>query len=84
MVEARPQFLKTPPGWIPKLTNVEIIVIGDVRLDHFVYGEVSRISRDGPCACPEIRESEVHPWRRQQYCAQPRSGAEALCYFECR
>jgi bifunctional ADP-heptose synthase (sugar kinase/adenylyltransferase) len=43
MVEARPQFVKTPPGWIPKLNNVEILVIGDVRLDHIVTAR-SRVS----------------------------------------
>jgi hypothetical protein len=41
MVEACPQFVKTPPGSIPKLNNVEILLIGHVRLDHFVYGQVS-------------------------------------------
>jgi D-beta-D-heptose 7-phosphate kinase / D-beta-D-heptose 1-phosphate adenosyltransferase len=34
--------------WIEQLSNARIMVLGDLMLDRFVYGEVSRISPEGP------------------------------------
>ena len=35
-------------NWIEKLSEARVLVLGDLMLDRFVYGEVSRISPEGP------------------------------------
>ena len=35
-------------NWLPKLNNVTVLCIGDVMLDQYVYGDVERVSPEGP------------------------------------
>ena len=44
-------------NWIDKLSDAKILVLGDLMLDRFVYGEVSRISPEGPV--PILKSVEV-------------------------
>ena len=42
----------------PKVT---ITVLGDMVADEFVFGEISRVSREAPCNVPKHRERTVVP-----------------------
>ena len=86
MVGARSQFVTTSLlSWIEKLNNVGILVVGDVMLDQFVYGEVSRISPEGPVPVLKFVENRVHSWRCRQRCAElALSWSKAISCFACR
>ena len=43
--------------WIEKLNTARLLVLGDVMLDRFIYGDVSRISPEGPV--PVLRSTEM-------------------------
>ncbi|NWG32686.1 MAG: D-glycero-beta-D-manno-heptose-7-phosphate kinase [Rhodocyclaceae bacterium] len=43
--------------WVERLKEARVLVVGDVMLDRFVYGEVSRISPEAPV--PVLREAEM-------------------------
>jgi len=38
----------TPPAILEAIRNVRILVIGDVMLDHYIWGDVNRISPEAP------------------------------------
>jgi D-beta-D-heptose 7-phosphate kinase/D-beta-D-heptose 1-phosphate adenosyltransferase len=44
---------------IDRLRSARVLCIGDVMLDHFVYGEVSRVSREAPVPVLVV-DSETH------------------------
>jgi D-beta-D-heptose 7-phosphate kinase / D-beta-D-heptose 1-phosphate adenosyltransferase len=44
-------------NWIERLNNARVLVLGDVMLDRFVYGDVSRISPEGPV--PILRSADI-------------------------
>ncbi len=46
--------LKNLKGWLPKLVGKKVLVIGDLMLDHYVWGKVSRISPEAPIPVVEV------------------------------
>jgi D-beta-D-heptose 7-phosphate kinase/D-beta-D-heptose 1-phosphate adenosyltransferase len=49
----RPELI----NWIEQLSNARVLVLGDLMFDRFVYGEVSRISPEGPV--PVLKSIEI-------------------------
>jgi D-beta-D-heptose 7-phosphate kinase/D-beta-D-heptose 1-phosphate adenosyltransferase len=46
--------------WIERFSHLKVLVVGDLMLDHFIWGSVSRISPEAPVPVVEvIRESEM-------------------------
>jgi D-beta-D-heptose 7-phosphate kinase/D-beta-D-heptose 1-phosphate adenosyltransferase len=43
--------------WVERITQAHILVLGDVMLDRFIYGSVSRISPEAPV--PVLRAAET-------------------------
>ncbi len=55
------QLTKTRAGEILRtLRDRNIIVLGDVMLDEFVWGDVTRISPEGPVPVVDVRRESVH------------------------
>ncbi len=47
-------------SWVERLAGTRVVVVGDVMLDRFVYGEVSRISAEAPVpVLAHVRESAM-------------------------
>ena len=46
---------------IPKFSDVKILVIGDLILDEFVWGEVSRISPEAPVPVVWVKSESFMP-----------------------
>src|SRR5512138_1891689 len=42
-------------------SKVRILVVGDIMLDHFIWGTVSRISPEAPVAVVEFRRENLMP-----------------------
>src|SRR5262249_57397056 len=56
-----PQLTKTRASEILKtLRDRYVLVLGDVMLDEFVWGEVTRISPEAPVPVVDIRRESVH------------------------
>jgi len=56
-----PQLTKTRASEILKaLPNRYILVLGDVMLDEFVWGDVTRISPEAPVPVVDVRRESVH------------------------
>ncbi len=52
--------MKNLIGFIPKFKNQSILVIGDIMVDRFVWGKVSRISPEAPVPVVEVtRETQA-------------------------
>ena len=45
---------------IRQIRNCQIVVLGDVMLDEFIWGDVSRISPEAPVPVVEIRRESTH------------------------
>src|SRR6266566_6133135 len=45
---------------IRSMRDRKIVVLGDVMLDEFIWGDVSRISPEAPVPVVEIRRESVH------------------------
>ncbi len=62
---------------VESFPNVTITVVGDLVADEFIFGEISRVSREAPVLILRHRERTVSPGRRRQRRQQPRrSGRE--------
>ena len=46
---------------IRRFTGIRVLVIGDLMLDQFVWGDVSRISPEAPVPIVRVRRQEVRP-----------------------
>jgi D-beta-D-heptose 7-phosphate kinase/D-beta-D-heptose 1-phosphate adenosyltransferase len=46
--------MKTLPGLLKKISGLRILVIGDVMLDHYVWGDATRISPEAPVPVVDI------------------------------
>lgn len=46
---------------VKKFNNARILVIGDVMVDHFVYGTVNRISPEAPVPVVNVQSEELMP-----------------------
>ena len=44
---------------INKFSDVSILVIGDIMLDKFIYGNVTRISPEAPVPIVEVIKEEI-------------------------
>jgi rfaE bifunctional protein kinase chain/domain len=49
------------PGTIGRFKNRRVVVFGDLVADVFVYGEISRISREAPVLILKHRETKIAP-----------------------
>jgi len=49
------------PSNLQSLSNARILVIGDVMLDHFVWGNVRRISPEAPVPVVEVVREDLFP-----------------------
>jgi bifunctional ADP-heptose synthase (sugar kinase/adenylyltransferase) len=45
---------------IRSMTDRKIVVLGDVMLDEFIWGDVTRISPEAPVPVVDIRRESVH------------------------
>lgn len=45
--------------WLPKLAGANVVCVGDVMLDRFVYGEVERISPEAPIPVLRVAREAV-------------------------
>ena len=48
-------------NWIPKLAGKKVLVIGDVMSDHYIWGNVERISPEAPIPIVHVSREEVKP-----------------------
>lgn len=56
-----PQLTKTRASEIVQtLRDRKVLVLGDVMLDEFVWGDVTRISPEGPVPVVDVRRESVH------------------------
>ncbi|HEV7745920.1 MAG TPA: D-glycero-beta-D-manno-heptose-7-phosphate kinase [Pyrinomonadaceae bacterium] len=56
-----PQLTKQRAGeLLSAMRNRKVVVLGDVMLDEFVWGEVTRISPEAPVPVVDIRRESVH------------------------
>ncbi len=47
-----------------QLPNLKIAVVGDVMVDRYVFGDVSRISPEAPVPVNRVSKNERGPWWR--------------------
>jgi rfaE bifunctional protein kinase chain/domain len=47
-------------GFVRRIRDCKIVVLGDVMLDEFIWGDVSRISPEAPVPVVEIRRESTH------------------------
>jgi D-glycero-beta-D-manno-heptose-7-phosphate kinase len=53
-------YRMTPQDILSRLSGLRVLVIGDIMLDHYVWGEVSRISPEAPVPIVHVtRESDT-------------------------
>lgn len=45
--------------YIPKFAGAKILVIGDIIVDHFIWGTVSRISPEAPVPVVNVTREEM-------------------------
>src|ERR1700742_845571 len=45
---------------LERMRNCNVVVLGDVMLDEFVWGDVTRISPEGPVPVVDVRRESVH------------------------
>ena len=50
----------------PDFGQVEALVLGDVMLDEYVWGEVRRISPEAPVPIVEVRSEPGSRWRGER------------------
>src|SRR5689334_24126793 len=56
-----PQLTKTRAAEILKtLPDRNVVVLGDVMLDEFVWGDVTRISPEAPVPVVDVRRESIH------------------------
>ncbi|HEU4795749.1 MAG TPA: hypothetical protein VFT02_08970, partial [Pyrinomonadaceae bacterium] len=56
-----PQLTKTRAAeLLQTFRERKILVLGDVMLDEFVWGDVTRISPEGPVPVVDVRRESVH------------------------
>jgi len=48
--------MKDLPGLLKKIARLRILVVGDVMLDHYIKGDVSRISPEAPVPVVDVSE----------------------------
>jgi D-beta-D-heptose 7-phosphate kinase/D-beta-D-heptose 1-phosphate adenosyltransferase len=49
------------PTWIEKFSTTAVLVVGDVMLDEYIWGEVRRISPEAPVPVVEVRNRTCTP-----------------------
>ena len=58
----------------------KIVILGDVMLDEFVWGEVTRISPEAPVPVVDIRRESVHLGRSgKRACQRGRARRQSMC-----
>jgi len=50
---------KTLSGYISKFKSTGLLVVGDIMLDHFIWGKVTRISPEAPVPVVDIKNESV-------------------------
>lgn len=46
-------------GWLPRLARCQVLVAGDLMLDHFVWGSVERISPEAPVPVVRVTDESL-------------------------
>ena len=49
---------------IDRFTGLTVVIVGDIMLDHFIFGGVSRISPEAPVPVVEFDREEFQGWFR--------------------
>ncbi len=47
--------MSRPEGWIRRFSGCRVLVVGDLMLDHFVWGDVTRVSPEAPVPVVRVR-----------------------------
>ncbi len=55
------QVQSVPAGSLPDLSSARLLVVGDVMLDRYWFGDVSRISPEAPVPVVKVEKSEERP-----------------------
>ena len=66
---------------LPDFSRARVLVVGDVMLDRYWFGDVDRISPEAPVPVVRVKRTEERPGRRRQRRAQrhdARGGATLL------
>lgn len=50
---------------IRKFTDRNILVLGDLMLDRYIYGDVERISPEAPVPVVMVRDEKIYARRRR-------------------
>src|SRR5215475_10818464 len=53
--------MPTEPGWIARFADARVLVIGDLMLDEFIWGKVSRISPEAPVPVVSVAGESYYP-----------------------
>jgi D-beta-D-heptose 7-phosphate kinase/D-beta-D-heptose 1-phosphate adenosyltransferase len=53
--------MPTEPGWIARFAEARVLVIGDLMLDEFIWGKVSRISPEAPVPVVNVTGETYYP-----------------------
>src|SRR5215475_11723865 len=53
--------MPTEPGWIARFADARVLVIGDLMLDEFIWGKVSRISPEAPVPVVNVTGETYYP-----------------------
>jgi D-beta-D-heptose 7-phosphate kinase/D-beta-D-heptose 1-phosphate adenosyltransferase len=54
-------MMPTEPGWITHFAEARVLVIGDLMLDEFIWGKVSRISPEAPVPVVNVTGETYYP-----------------------
>ena len=57
--------------YLERLASARVLCIGDVMLDHYIYGQVERVSPEAPIPVLRIERELKTLGRRRERAAQP-------------
>jgi len=58
--EIRPAELRRLGSYIRRFENVRLLIVGDLMLDHFIWGRVERISPEAPVPVVAVANESIH------------------------
>jgi D-glycero-beta-D-manno-heptose-7-phosphate kinase len=58
---AKRRTMPTELGWIARFAEARVLVIGDLMLDEFIWGKVSRISPEAPVPVVDVTGETYYP-----------------------
>ena len=48
---------------LKKFEGIRVLIVGDLIMDHFIWGDVNRISPEAPVPVVDVTEREPVAWR---------------------